>query len=509
MPLLSEVLGRRMRLPAPQTRDVRVQRDVAVPMDDGAVLRADRWWPGGDAPAPTVLVRSPYGRRGWVGLMFGRLLAERGLQVVVQSTRGTFGSGGEARFLDERDDGLATLRWLRAQPWHEGRVATTGPSYLGLVQWAIADEVDVMALSVTASSFRGMALGSGALSLDTALSWLAIMEVQERRAAPLHMGLALRRLKRTWDRLPLADLAEGPVWEEWVGSLAPDSPFWDTRDYTASIGRTRAATQLTAGTFDIFLPWQLEDFRALREAGREAQLVLAPGGHISSVVNAVALREAIAWLRAELLGDRRMVRDTPVRAYVSGGVGWRDLEDWPPPGAREHRVALGEGTARFTYDPRDPTPAVGGPTLFTGAPVVDNAPLEAREDVVVVTGEPLAADLDALGPVRAAIAFRSSSEHTDLFVRVCDVDRAGVSRNVCDGLVRLEPGRPEVVDLELWPAAHRFRAGHRIRVLVASGAHPRYARNPGTGEPPATATRLVAQHQEVDLARSSVSLTVL
>src|SRR4051812_14978007 len=68
------------------------------------------------------------------------------------------------------------------------------------------------------------------------------------------------------------------------------------------------------------------------------------------------------------------------------------------------------------------------------------------------------------------------------------------------------------VRFELWPTAHRFARGHRIRVQVFSGAHPRYARNPGTGEDPARATRLVGADQEVfhDAARpSSVTLTVV
>jgi predicted acyl esterase len=53
------------------------------------------------------------------------------------------------------------------------------------------------------------------------------------------------------------------------------------------------------------------------------------------------------------------------------------------------------------------------------------------------------------------------------------------------------------VTVGLWPTAHRFAAGHRLRVLVSSGAHPRYARNPGTGEPLASATELRASDQEV------------
>src|SRR5690349_16283527 len=142
MTLTSEILGRKMRLVAAQTHDVVCERDLPVPMDDGAVLLADRWVAASerDRPQPTVLVRSPYGRAQAVGLLFGRLLAERGLQVVIQSVRGTFGSEGEFSPFDERADGLATVRWLRGQPWHADRIGMLGPSYLGLVQWAVAPE---------------------------------------------------------------------------------------------------------------------------------------------------------------------------------------------------------------------------------------------------------------------------------------------------------------------------------------------------------------------------------
>ena len=81
-------------------------------------------------------------------------------------------AGGSIPF-DERADGLATLRWLREQPWHDGPVGTIGPSYMGIVQWAVADQVDAMAPSVSASQFQGRRAG-GSISLDTALSWLVL-----------------------------------------------------------------------------------------------------------------------------------------------------------------------------------------------------------------------------------------------------------------------------------------------------------------------------------------------
>ncbi|MFD0822853.1 CocE/NonD family hydrolase, partial [Micromonospora zhanjiangensis] len=125
-------------------------------------------------------------------------------------------------------------------------------------------------------------------------------------------------------------------------------------------------------------------------------------------------------------------------------------------------------------------------------------------DVLTYTGAPLTAPLELVGPVEAEVYVRSDLPYFDVFLRLCDVDRRGRSWNVCDGLVRVEPGRfPADADgvvrvpVELWPVAHRFAAGHRLRLQVSGGAHPRYARNPGTGEPLGSAVDLRAGHREV------------
>ncbi len=536
--LLSEIAGRLLRLPAPATREVVVKRDMRIPMDDGVVLLAERYAPPWADTSPTVLVRSPYGRRGAFGFLFGRLLAERGLQAVVQSVRGTFGSGGRFDPFNEREDGLATLRWLAEQPWHEGPVGMIGPSYMGIVQWAIADEVDAISASVTASEFHGMTYGSGSVSLATAMSWMLLLEVQGRRLAPLLLAHGLRRtLPRLYHEVPMTDVGERgfgrriPV-GEWLEEMSPDSPYWARRDFSSAVRDVDAPVQLIGGWYDIFLPWQIEDYRALRTAGRSPQLVIGPWTHMAPDLAGLSLREGIGWMRAHLLGDPRMVSQAPVRVYVTREKRWRELSDWPPPGASERTLYLRAGggldwspppsdgePSRYRYDPADPTPALGGPLLLERKPFQDNRPLEARSDVLIFTSEPLVTELDAIGPVVTDIRLRSNRDDTDLFVRVCDVDPEGASWNVCDALIRLSPGQPPrdadgiaAVRFELWPTAHRFAAGHRLRVQVSSGAHPRYARNPGTGEDPLRATHLVAADQEVfhDPAQpSSVTLSVL
>ncbi len=86
------------------------------------------------------------------------------------------------------------------------------------------------------------------------------------------------------------------------------------------------------------------------------------------------------------------------------------------------------------------------------------------------------------------------------------MDPSGRSVNVCDGLTRFGAGGRVRVDMS--QTAHRFRAGHRLRLLIGGGAHPRFTRNYGTGEPVATATRMVCTETTVH-HRSSLHLPVL
>ena len=107
----------------------------------------------------------------------------------------------------------------------------------------------------------------------------------------------------------------------------------------------------------------------------------------------------------------------------------------------------------------------------------------------------LDAPLEIAGEPVARIRIRSSAPSFDVFVRITDVHPDGRSMTVCDGIRRIgsvatvdtdpvpDADGFREVEVHLWPAFHRFAAGHRVGIQVSSGAHPRYARNPGTGEP--------------------------
>jgi putative CocE/NonD family hydrolase len=140
---------------------------------------------------------------------------------------------------------------------------------------------------------------------------------------------------------------------------------------------------------------------------------------------------------------------------------------------------------------------------FTGAGPLDQAPLENRNDVLVFTSEPLFSEITVIGNVRAMIYARASLPDADLFVKLCDVDEKGLSINICDGIVRKTTADPAVphdiwkLNFKLHATAHCFKRDHRLRLVVASGAHPRYARNTGTNEPFGTATTLLPVDIEI------------
>lgn len=82
MSFTSRIISRLMHLPPAESHDIVITRDVPVPMPDGVVLLADHYAPRGGSPRPTILVRSPYGRRGFFGALMALPFAERGYQVL-------------------------------------------------------------------------------------------------------------------------------------------------------------------------------------------------------------------------------------------------------------------------------------------------------------------------------------------------------------------------------------------------------------------------------------------
>jgi uncharacterized protein len=526
-----------LRLPA-RTTGYTISR-VAIPMRDGVELLADHYAPTGDTePVGTLLLRGPYGRGFPFSLLYGALYAARGYRVLMQSVRGTFGSGGVFEpMVHEAADGADTVAWLRQQPWFTGRFATIGISYLGFTQWALLQdpppELAAAVIIAGPHDFSESAWGTGAFTVNNFLGWSYLVARQEepgRIRAGIRQLQAQKSVIRAAGNLPLGAAGRellgtgAPWWESWLEPPSQGNPFWDSLRFSDALDRVKVPVLLIGGWQDLFLQQTLQQYENLRDRGVDVALTIGPWTHAQLLFQGLRTiaAESQDWLDTHL--GARTAKPRPARVhYFVAGDGWHEAVDWPP-ATTELALYLRPGggltdtppssatisavsSVSFRYDPADPTPTLGGRLLTPDGGYRDDTKLAARSDVLSFTTDALSEDLCVQGTPVAELAHSSDTPHVDVFVRISEVDSKGRSHNVSDGYQRLSEAT-DSVRIELDAIAHRFPAGSRIRVLIAGGSHPRYARNLGTGEATATGSQHKPAIHEVHFGASRVLLPV-
>jgi len=246
----------------------------------------------------------------------------------------------------------------------------------------------------------------------------------------------------------------------------------------------------------------------------------------------------IAWLDRWLKDDPAApTPKSPITVYVAGANRWVEFDAVPWAGRDPSRVFYlssggrantREGDGRllgtaptaasvdtFTYDPANPVIAHGGEISGVGTDqetndgAYDQRNIEAREDVLVYTSEPLAEDLAVFGYVDTELFVGSSAPDTDFTVKLVDVSPNGTSWNIADTIQRMryrdglekqifmKPGEIYRIAPPPMLVANVFLKDHRVRIEVSSSNFPSYARSLNTANDPYTST-------EIAVARNTV-----
>ena len=503
-------------------------RKTWIPLADGVRTLAEHWSPVGVSDPPLVLIRTPYGRRLF-NLLIARHLAHQGFQVLVQASRGTDGSEGtfDDPFTCEREDGAATVAWLRAQSWYPGSFITFGDSYLGYTQLALAeaagDDLAGCVLRVAPTTLHDMLWPSGSLAYQSAFPWCLMAAkdprlglrstIQGRRNAPKVLALGKTP--------PLIEsyrsLAGGRIgfWEDWATHPDGSDPFWQRGDLRGALDVISCPVLVQGGWYDLFVEDSLEQYTRLAARGVPVELLLGPWSHGDMLTKALgrSLSEATAWLLDVAGLEARPAGRAPVQLVEINSGTTAGLASWPAPGGELvlHLAAGGrlleqpddaDASTSYRYDPADPTPSVGGATNDIKAGRGDNTELEQRADVLTFTTDPLPHDLHLLGGPTVSLTFGSDRPDTAVFVRLCEVAPDGSSSNITDRYVRLAEADRAAdgswqVAVVLPPTCAWIAAGQRLRLQLSSGAYPRFLPHPGTAENPVTARELHPAHQVV------------
>ncbi|HEX5416487.1 MAG TPA: CocE/NonD family hydrolase [Chloroflexota bacterium] len=380
--------------------DVRLQRDMPMPMRDGTQLVADLYLPAGTGPWPTLLERTPYNKEtsSEVSLGAGEFYASRGYAVVIQDVRGRFKSAGEfVPFHDDgwraNRDGYDTVEWIAGQPWSDGKVGTIGGSYSGATQYQMLPtrppHLVAQFVRESSSDYRAeWVYRGGALELAFILPWalnvtlnnLPHLVPPEEVAARRGVLTGVRDEIGTWfaDRplAPCGFLAGLSDWyNRWLDT-PDDGPLWWQWNVALKHQEVDTPVYHLGGWFDGFLRGTIENYKGIRararsERARNAQKLIVgpwihgPGNIDKRVVGeidygpeaAVQLNPVrLKWFDYWLKGFQNDVLDEPpVRFFTMGANTWQTASDWPPPDTRTVNLYLAggkSGSARSLNDGR-------------------------------------------------------------------------------------------------------------------------------------------------------------
>lgn len=538
-----------------------------VKMRDGVSLATEVWLPS-DLPqgsrVPAILVRTPYGRFrfGEVELRF----VQRGYALVSQDTRGREDSEGEwIPMVHEIDDGDDTLNWIAEQPWSDGKVGMIGGSYGGFVQWAAAASGNphlkaIISLVTAGSPFVDIPRKGGTF-VSGMLAWAFAMA--EKRANFEAM------IRDDWDEIlsirPIRDIPKKALgkdvhfWNEWMSHPDYDE-FWKKSDWTLYGDKIDVPALIISGWYDDDGMGTTEAWEMNEKNNRDNQrLILGPWYHQANSTrdihnvpfgnNAIRYDLDLLYLRwfDRFLKDidNGVELEPRVEYYMVGENLWKESRKWPPEDVQYANVYLhSQGNARtssgdgklkldvpgeqpndsYIFDPKDPAPYLIEVSENECSVPENYRDVELRDDMLVYTSEPLEEDIAIAGDVYAVLYAASSARDTDWVVRLTDVDEAGNSIRLSDGILRaryrnsfekpelLEPGKVEKYEIRMTKIANVFKKGHRIRVQVTSGAKNLAFPNHNTGNDPAADTDVVVANQSVyhdNVYPSHVKLPIL
>jgi putative CocE/NonD family hydrolase len=491
-----------------------------IRMDDGVDLGATITFPSqtGSAPAPgkfpVVLDMTPYGRDGECGCDSASYLASYGFVFAVVDVRGTGGSGGNlnANYFSPRQarDGYEVVQYLGTRKWSTGKVGMSGGSYLGIMQYLVAElQPSHLAAIVPNESLADLysdaAYPGGILSLFFDTQYLAV------QGAP---GLATPNTSPQM----LPGTIGGKLSQATGRSVAldylahnTDDHFYRARSPISHVSRIKVPVYVLDGWHDAFEAGNLRMFEALQNRRAPTFVHISNcthkgcGGPFDPLGSPDPDDGALLQVRffQRYLMGLPVPEPAPVRVYVQGLKRYVDGPAWPLPSTRFATWHLNRGLLSTRSSARSTKSYVGNPAAGLSMALDQQGtvaispylPLDQRlEDNHGLTWRTgvLAKPLTLNGPAAMHLLAASSARDTDWFVKISDVAPDGAESIVAEGQLRasmrqvssestrvepvqslrhpqpITPGKFIRYQIAVAPTAYRFAVGHRLQIRLTS-----------------------------------------
>ena len=515
-------------------RGIREVEHAWIPLADGTRLACRYWLPidAEERPVPAILEYIPYGKRDGTSARDEAMhpwLAGHGYCAIRVDMRGSGESDGllHGEYLEqEQDDALAVIAWLAARPWCSGAVGMFGKSWGGFNALQVAARRPpalraIITVCSTDDRYADDIHTMGGCQLLENPSWAFTMFGHNAR--PPDPQLAGPGWRETWMRRLENDT---PWILEWLRHPRRDA-FWKHGSVCEDYAAIACPVFAVGGWLD---PYTNPVFRLMEHLDVPRKALVGPWGHQyphqARPGPAVGfLEESLRWWDRWLKGREAEekeetekvaaedesaaevgIADEPmIRAWMHDGAppaavqqqargGWVAEETWPSPRIRGRTWHLNAGGLDDAPGPERAlavaSPATVGRTnpiwLKNGAGSPE-CPLDQRADDAVslcFDTEPLAESLAFFGTPVVTLEVASDRPVAQVSARLSEVRADGAVALVSYGILnlthdeahervtRLVPGAPVAARLRLNDNAHRFAAGSRIRIAVATGLWP-------------------------------------
>ncbi len=536
-------------------KPVLYKADFMIPMSDGVKLATDIYRPAANGVVieeklPIVLQRTPYNKRSKQYVKQLKYLVRRGYIAVIQDCRGRYQSEGSfIKYTNEPKDGYETIEWLAGLPYTNGNVGTMGLSYGAHVQACAAKlnpphlMTSVLNMGGTSNGWDHSIRNHGAFTLKQ-LTWAFLQVADESDNPVVRDMLDIEKAIHWFQALPLKKglnpLSVVPNFEAYIFEMMTHSDYddyWKEVSIEEKYEKIKVPALIMGGWYDLYSKQTFVNYNGMvhhggtEEARSGTKMIMGAWPHplsASTTTGEVDFGEdskydlegmEIRWLDYWLKGiDNGIINEAPIKLFIMGANYWRDECEWPLARTRyvnyyfhssgRANSLFGDGILspklpgdepkdRYTYDPDNPVPTLGGNNCCSPDIVAwgayDQRPAEKRNDVLIYTTPPLAEDIEVTGPICVKLYASSSTPDTDFTAKLVDVFPDGYAMNLCDGIIRaryrksfeeaklMKPDTVYEFTIDCWVTGNVFKAGHRIRVDISSSNFPRFDRNPNTG----------------------------
>jgi predicted acyl esterase len=512
------------------------QTTDSIPMRDGKKLAADIYVPSTPGIYPVILVQTPYNR------LYYRIHQPLGLgslpdlpyALVVVDWRGFYGSASAMVATPDRGkDGYDVVEWIATQTWSNGKIGTWGPSALGKIQFQTAKE--------------------NPPHLTCCVPLVSGCQFSYSEYFP---GGVYR--KEYVDQLD--NLGFG------LSTFLLNNPFYsNTWQYVENANyypqSIQVPTYMIGGWYDHNVELMMQLFSGIQTLSPVAvqnkhKLMMGPwahGGFGTAQVGTctqgqLTYDEACGWSDSLALRffdyhlrniANNWETEPAIKYFQMGENTWQSAATWPPTGTTPIKLYFNSNnqlsrdlptsandSAVIVYDPRDPSPTVGGSTLrqdldqgpYDQAPVV-----EMRNDILTFTTPALSENVVMKGSERVHLFVKSNRPDTDFSIRLTDVYPDGRSMLLADNIQRMrfrngfrttdtasmQPNAVYEIDIDIHDLAITFVAGHKIRIDITSANYPRYDNNLNNGGAMYTAGDTLIATNTVFLSNTKASFVEL